>query len=197
MPYAEGRVYYDADSHLMELSGWLADFADPDIRDRIRPLYLGGAGALAEEAVRAAEARRGDRDAANQLEANVMGAKGWHALGAFDPSERSRALDLLGFDAQLVFSTFAATQFSGDDLELLYGGTRAHNRAMSAFCADDPRLLPVAFAPWNDPEAMHEAVVEAIAMGASAVHVPSRPPRRGKAPSHPDFDPMWAALADA
>jgi hypothetical protein len=23
MPYAEGRVYYDADSHLMETSDWL------------------------------------------------------------------------------------------------------------------------------------------------------------------------------
>ena len=71
-----------------------------------------------------------------------MTAKGWHALGAFDPAERSRALDLLGFDAQLVFSTFAATQFSGDDIELLYGGTRAHNRAMSTFCEADARLLP-------------------------------------------------------
>jgi predicted TIM-barrel fold metal-dependent hydrolase len=197
LPYATGRHYLDADSHLMELPGWLAEFADPDVRDRIRPLHLGGAGKLARDAIEQAEHRRGDAAAAGALEARLMSAKGWHALGAFDSSERSRALDLLGFDAQLVFSTFAASQFSGDDLELLYGGTRAHNRAMAAFCADDARLLPVAFAPWQDAEAMHEAVVDAIAMGAAAVHVPSRPPRRGKGPSHPDFDPMWAALADA
>jgi predicted TIM-barrel fold metal-dependent hydrolase len=197
LPYGTGRRYLDADSHLMELPGWLAEFADPDIRDRIRPLHLGGAGKLADDAVQRAEQRRGDATAAQHLEARLMSAKGWHALGAFDSAERSRALDLLGFDAQLVFSTFAATQFSGDDIELLYGGTRAHNRAMAAFCADDARLLPVAFAPWNDPQAMYDVVVEAIDLGAAAVHVPSRPPRRGRGPSHPDFDPMWAALADA
>src|SRR6516162_654404 len=135
MPYAEGRTFYDADSHLMELTDWLAPYADPDVREKIRPLYLGGAGKLADEAVHKAEARGADADAAAKLEANVMGPKGWHALGAFDRHERSRALDLLGFDAQLVFSTFAATQFASDDLELLYGGTRAHNRAIVDFCS--------------------------------------------------------------
>jgi hypothetical protein len=44
MPYAHGRTYYDADSHLMELSEWLPQYADAAIRDRIRPLHLGGAG---------------------------------------------------------------------------------------------------------------------------------------------------------
>jgi predicted TIM-barrel fold metal-dependent hydrolase len=193
-PYAHGRTYYDADSHLMELSGWLASYADPDVRDRIRPLHLGGAGALAEAAVRDAEARRGDRAAAAQLEANVMGAKGWHALGAFDAAERSRALDLLGFDAQLVFSTFAATQFaSDDDLELLYGGTRAHNRAMVDFCSGDRRLLPVGFVPLADPHLAVDATREAIAMGCRAVLVPSVPPR-AKSPAHPDYWPVWAQL---
>ena len=143
MAYAEGRTYYDADSHVMELEGWLVQHADPEIRERIRPLYLGGAGKLAEHAVDEAARRRGDSEAAHALEANVMGPKGWSALGAFDPTERSRALDLLGFDRQLVFSTFAATQFAGEDLDLLYGGTLAHNRAMAGFCADDPRLIAV------------------------------------------------------
>ena len=52
------RVYYDADSHLMETSDWLVAYADPDVRDRIRPLYLGGAGKLADEAVRDADRRK-------------------------------------------------------------------------------------------------------------------------------------------
>jgi hypothetical protein len=80
----------------MELGDWLAGYADREVRDRLRPLYLGGAGALAERAVADAETRRGDADAAARLEENVMGPKGWSALGAFDPQERSRALDLLG-----------------------------------------------------------------------------------------------------
>jgi predicted TIM-barrel fold metal-dependent hydrolase len=196
MPYAEGRTYYDADSHLMELGDWLVQHADPDIRDRIRPLYLGGAGRLADEAVRAAEARRGDPEAARDLEANVMKPKGWHALGAFDPAERSRALDLLGFESQLVFSTFAGTQFQSDDLELLYGGGRAHNRAMVEFCRDDARLIPVGFVSLQDAELACAATKEAIDMGCGAILIPSVPPR-ATSPTHPDYWPLWAVLEES
>jgi hypothetical protein len=146
MPYADGRRYCDADSHLLELHDWLPRYADPGIRARIRPLYLGGAGGMAEQAVRDAAARRGDPAAARALEAELMNAKGWNALGAFDPAERSRALDLLGFAQQLVFSTFAPTQFAGDDLDLPVGfslGSRAELRvAIGSFSDSNPRTIP-------------------------------------------------------
>src|SRR5262245_42471280 len=102
MPYAAGRTYYDADSHLMELEDWLGTYLDPATADRIGPLRLGGAGRMARQAVEAAAHRRLDEAARAELEENIMGPKGWSALGAFDPGERSRALDLLGFDRQLV-----------------------------------------------------------------------------------------------
>lgn len=196
MPYADGRTYYDADSHLMELSDWLVQYADPSVRDRIRPLALGGAGALAAQAVRDAEQRRGDDAAATALEANVMGAKGWGALGAFDPAERSRALDLLGFESQLVFSTFAATQFATDDLEVLYGGARAHNRGLADFCSDDARLVAVGYVPLNDPVLAREEVEHAIDAGCGAILVPSAPPR-DTSPTHPDYFPVWASLEES
>ena len=195
MPYAEGRTYYDADSHLMELPDWLGDFADAATRERLRPLHLGGAGALADQAVAEAARRKGDREAADALEGALMKAKGWNALGAFDPAERSRALDLLGFDRQLVFSTFAATQFTGEDLDLLYGGTAAHNRGVAAFCEADPRLIPVANVPWADPRRTVAAAREAIEAGCGAVQVPSHP-GRGRSPTHPDWDGLWALLSD-
>jgi predicted TIM-barrel fold metal-dependent hydrolase len=196
MPYATGRRYLDADSHLMELPGWLEHYADPDVRERIRPLALGAAGKLAEDAIRRAEARRARSEADPDVAAKLMTSKGWHAYGAFDPAERSDALDRLGFDAQLVFSTFAPTQYLGEDVDLVFGGTRAHNRAMADFCSADPRLLAVAFVPWGPPELTHQAVVEALDLGCRAVHVPSKPARRGIAPTHPDYDPVWAALAE-
>src|SRR3546814_2409115 len=57
-----------------------------------------------------------------------------------DSAERSRALDLLGFTSQLVFSTFSLGLFAfSDDLDAVYGGASAHNRMMAAFCGDDPR----------------------------------------------------------
>lgn len=196
MPYAEGRTYYDADSHLMELGDWLPRYADPGVREKIRPLYLGGAGKLASAAVRDAEQRRGDLAAAAAAEANLMGAKGWSALGAFDPVERSRALDLLGVHQQLVFSTFAPTQFHSDDLDLLYGGTRAHNRAIADFCSVDPRLAAVGYVPWGDPERARLEAEEAIRLGCAAVLVNSAPPR-DRSPFHPDYNPFWATLEEA
>ncbi len=194
-PYAGTRPILDADSHVMELPGWLEAHADPDVRDRIRPLALGGAGKLADRAIADAEARAGDAAAARALEEEILTAKGWHALGAFDPAERSRSLDLLGFEAQLVFPTFAATQFLGGDRDLVLGGTRALNRAMNAFCADDDRLISVASVPWIDPEDVLALATEAVDDGAGAVMVPSHP-GKGISPTHPDHDALWSTLEE-
>ena len=193
--YAGDRRICDADSHLMELPDWLPSYADPGIRDRIRPLHLGGAGKLAEDAVRKAEARRGDEAAALALEGDLLTKKGWHALGAFDPAERSRALDLLGFESQLVFSTFATTQFAGEDDVVVDGGLLAHNRAMADFCSGDPRLVAVAQTLWTTPERAQAVLEDALDLGCGAVLVPSHP-GRGKSPTHPDYDRFWATLEE-
>lgn len=200
MSYANGRLIFDADSHVMELPDWLADFADPDIRERLRPLTKAigkGAGKFAADAVASAAARReaGKVLSDDDLREQVLTRKGWHAYGAFDSAERSRVLDELGFDAQLVFSTFAPSQYAGDDTTLVVGGTRAHNRAMAAFCADDPRLLAVGFVPWLSPEMTLQLTREAIDGGCRVIHLPSVP-GRGVSPTHPDHDPLWALLEE-
>lgn len=100
MTYAGDRVISDADSHLMELPDWLGEFAEPDVGDRLRPLAASpgkAGGKLAEDAVRTGEARRaaGAEVAEQELRDELLELKGWHAIGAFDPAERSRALDEL------------------------------------------------------------------------------------------------------
>ncbi len=195
MSYAPERVVHDADSHIMELPDWIERYADPGVRERLRPLALGGAGKLAEAAVAEASARRDDSERADAAEAALMNSKGWSGLGAFDATERSRAMDLLGFDSQLVFSTFAGNQFLGDDLELSQGGLTAHNRAVTDFCADDRRLLPVAMAAWNGPEHTLATVIEALDLGASAILFPSHP-GSGISPTHPDYDVVWSTLEE-
>ena len=199
--YAGHRVVFDADSHVMELPGWLAPFADEATRDRLRPLALGAAGALAEAAVAAADERRRSglpAGAAGTDGAMLLQTKGWSAVGAFDATERSSVLDALGFSAQLVFPTFAPTQFAvAGDLDLLYGGTDAMNRAMAAFCGADSRLLAVGSVPWADPARTVESARRALREGCAAIQVPTDLPRGVVAPSHPDHDTLWALLEDA
>jgi predicted TIM-barrel fold metal-dependent hydrolase len=202
MPYAEGRTFNDADSHIMETQDWLISYADPDLRAKLRPLAIGSGGKMVEKAIAHAADRHNDPAAVADAEANLMLRKGWEALGAFDPDERRHALDLLGFNRQLVFTTFAITHFWGEfdqvraTPEVLYGGTRAHNRAIADFCRRDKRLLGVGFVPLDIPEQAEREIDEAIKLGCAAIHIPSLPPGK-KSPTHPDFNGVWARLQDA
>src|SRR4029077_5255158 len=105
------------------------------------------------------------------IEKKLIFIKGLAALGAFDPAERTRALDLLGFNRQLVFTSLAMGQFWGvfdqreHDLDLLYGGTRAVNRAISDFCKDDKRLIPVGFLPLDDARRAEREIDEGLKVG--------------------------------
>ncbi|HMJ75583.1 MAG TPA: amidohydrolase family protein [Iamia sp.] len=200
MTYAHRSTIHDADSHLMEGLDWLRDHADASTRallpDLTGVLDKGGAGA--GRAIQLGEARIADAERTAALEDDVIAsAKGWVALGAMDASERSRALDLLGFTTQLVFSTFSLGLFAfADDLDVVYGGTSAHNRMMAGFCADDPRLVGVGFLPLHDPDRSRAALDEALELGCGALWV-AHAPSAGRSPAHVENDPIWAAVQEA
>jgi uncharacterized protein len=197
MTYAASRTIADADSHIMETLDWVERHADPGLRERLHPLALGKAGGATHRMIeRAVEKARERGTSADALENVVAGAKGWHAPGAFDPAERSKALDDLGFTRQLVFSTFAAGQYlSHSDLDVRYGGIRAHNRAMAEFCGADPRLIAVAQLSLSDPARAVEEIEQARALGCGACWIPAAPVD-DRSPGHPDFDRVWAAFCD-
>src|SRR5579859_4502097 len=100
MTYAGGRAILDADSHVMELGDFLDDFIDPAQRDRLRKKGMKALEPVLGEAVKRAQARRNNAATAAEAEDRLMVDKGWMAMGGFDPAERSRVLDLLGFDGQ-------------------------------------------------------------------------------------------------
>ena len=188
---------FDADSHVMETSDWLAGFAEPDVREQLGGLGFDGAGAGAKELMdRLPGVWASHRD--QEIGADVIaGPKGWLAPGALDTDVRSRVLDALGIDAQLVFPTFAVDQFAfNPDLDVRYGGTRALNRAMTAFCAPDPRLKAVGWLPLADPARAETTLDEALASGIAAVWVSSEA-AGDRSPAHLDFDGVWARLAEA
>src|ERR1700730_16541938 len=200
MPYAEGRIYNDADSHLMEPAKWLADYADAKTRAILKPLDLSKTGKMAEHAL------RGKFDDAHwqkvDIEKNLMFIKGWEALGAFDPTERTRAMDLLGFNRQLVFTSLAMSQFWGvfaqreHDLDLLYGGTRAVNRAITDFCKSDKRFIAVGFLPLDDARRAEREIDEGLKLGCGTFWIPAAP-AGDKSPTHHDCDGVWARFQDA
>jgi uncharacterized protein len=198
MSYATGRVYCDADSHLMETPDWLLYYADREVRDRLLPLNLGKGGATPEQKIAAAVARVNDPVATDKIARQVIsGPKGWGAYGAFNAAERSKALDDLGFSRQLVFTTFAASQFLGsEDPEVVYGGLRAHNRAISAFCSADRRLIAVGMVSLDSPERAVVEIDEGIKLGVGAFWIPASPVGE-RSPGHTDFDPVWRRLSDA
>lgn len=204
MTYAPSdRPFYDADSHIMELPNFLIDYADADIRDRLRPVSY-AASLVTDEEVEVIVAND-SKHSAEHVEAQVaLGdrliaeSKEIQALGAFDRDDRSVAMDMLGFKKQLVFATHSvATPFSAsaklpDDLR--YGSARAHNRAMRDFCAEDARLMGVAAVPLNNPELAMVELEFALDAGHEAIWVPHSAPG-GRSPGHVDLYPFWERLA--
>jgi len=199
-PYAQGRVYHDADAHIMESPDWLIERADPDVRERLRPVFVARVRPGEDEHIE--HWRRKHRDPAErpQAEAEIMVRKNWSALGSFLREDRPRALDLLGFSSQLVFNTFSNQMLQrvehGDDLDLAYGLARAHNRAMLDFCSVDRRLLATCYVPLADFDRAAAMAREAIEMGTAALLVASACPK-GHSPSHTGLFPVWAAAEEA
>src|SRR4051794_17771517 len=99
MAYVEDRLVYDADSHIHEPPGYAVDYADPSARDLLNEKLARftrvekADGAIAKQ--RDPEFRAKDAD-------EVLMRKNSLAIGAVLREDRPRALDLLGFAAQLV-----------------------------------------------------------------------------------------------
>ena len=193
MTYAAGRRIVDADSHLMEWPGFLTDHADPHVRGSMPAIGGGRSGLELGDGTRPA----GERDGLIALGDDLVrkGPK-WHAaLGAVDRHERSAALDLLGFEHQVVYSSLCAPLFDIADPDLRYAAYRAHNRAVAEFCGGDERLLGVAMCDLDDLDRALPELDVALDLGLREVWIPARAPG-GRAPGHVDHDPFWARLAE-
>jgi len=192
----------DADSHLMEFPDFLTQYSDPAYRDQMPVLfdpddheYFGGLG------LPPAGERRHTPEVVAELEllgSDILRGPKWHgALGAFNPEERVRVLDLLNLKSQVVFSSFAGSRlFALSDVDVRYAAARAHNRGMAEFVAVDPRLIGVAAIPLDDPQRAAAELDQSLADGLGIAWFPSEAPG-GRSPGHPAHDPIWARLSEA
>lgn len=199
MTYAGDRVIYDADSHLMELPDFLSAHATEEIRSQLPNLTEMLTGQFDPDA-HAGESGHNAADVAKLVALGDDLTRGpkWHdALGAFNTSERSQALDLLGFNRQVIFSTFCARLiFGAENDAIAYGAAAAHNRAMAAFCGGDSRLIGVAMVPLQDISRAMKELERAKQLGLGAAWIAADAPG-GRSPGHPDHDVFWASLAEA
>ena len=206
MAYApSNRPFYDADSHIMELPNFLKDYADPKIRTEIPEVSYSASLVTNEEVdtIMSQGGKHTEEHVAAQIELGdqlIESSKEIQALGAFNKSDRTTALDLLGFKKQLVFATHSVAMpfhpSQKKSVKLRYGATRAHNRHMSDFCSDDNRLMGVGIAPLDDPELAYAELTWAINAGLEAIWVPHRAPGE-RSPGHVDFEKFWALLAES
>src|SRR3954453_13331932 len=197
MAYVEGRLVYDADSHIHEPPGYAEQYADPSIRAQLAERLAAFRKAPGtDEAI----AKQHDPEFRAKDADEILLRKNSLAVGAVIPQDRSRALDLLGFAAQLVFTTTYLDPLREFDVnaevEMANAMARAHNRGIVDFCSVDNRLLPVCYVPFADVDSAAELAREAIDLGAAALKIASPPPRH-HSPSHVGFDAVWAQAQEA
>ena len=201
MGYVGERIIHDADAHIMEPPNWLIDHADPAWRDRMPKVFTESLAPGEGEDRFIAQARRNhdDPDYRSVDATQIMLRKNFAATGSFLAADRSKAIDLIGVQSQLIFNTFtnallaAAEQSDGP---LAAAMSRSHNRAMIEFCSVDQRMLPVAYVPLADFDDSAAIAAEAVAAGAAALMVASACPAR-HSPSHIALDRVWATAQDA
>src|SRR3954471_2625366 len=196
MVYVQGRLVYDADSHIHEPPGYAESYADPSMREQLAERLATFRRPPADDAI----AKQADTEFRAKDAEEILLRKNSLAVGAVIKEDRPRALDLLGFGAQLVFTTTyldPLREFDVDaEVDLAYAMARAHNRGMVDFCSVDPRLLPVCYVPFCDIERAGQMAREASELGAAAIKIASHPPRH-HSPSHIGFDAVWAQAQEA
>lgn len=201
MTYAEHRTIIDADSHVIELDDFLEKAAreadlpllDPMNKQTELPVVQAGL----DRGRELFEKRQSNPETMAKFEDALLDntKSGWNRLGAFDPSERSHALDLFGFKMQWVLPTFAFHQIAHvDSMEQLEAGARTLNKAMADFCADDNRLKAIGYLPMSiGPEASLKLLNQGFEDGCYSFMIDTNEPDPEKRSfTHPDFDDVWA-----
>ena len=199
--YAAGRRIVDIDAHILEPKGWLRSYASAAAQDQIPELGEGDSNfdQLLDDSYRDYDQRKNDENLQRKLASEFMSMprKGWMSFGGWDVDERRQALDLLGFDCQLIFPTGSFEQIMQTPTSVRPEAVRAMNRGMLDFC-QDPRLLASAYVPFEfGQEIALDLIAEAVANKVTAVLIDSIPASHQHSFTHPDFDVVWAALQEA
>ena len=129
--------------------------------------------------------------------AELWETKGIGALGAFDPAERVEALDMMGIKAQLLFANNNLYDLRGTTVIARNASVRYNDHALGFTNATRGRCRAVCHINTSDVDFAIAETKRVIHKGAKAVGLSCAVPPGGVSPSHSDWDPMWAMLAEA
>ena len=197
----------DADGHILEPPMLWEEYIDPEFRDRALRIVVdeNGLEELEIDGRRSAMSRRGFP--------STLGAMGAPDLvemqrdpertylreapfGSMDPRERIQVLDAENIEIAILYTTVGLLwEAEVQDPALAQAYTKAYNRWICEFCADEPRLVPTAHLSLGDPAAAAGELARAVGEGARGGYV--APFHHGGVPlGHPDNDPVFAAAQD-
>jgi uncharacterized protein len=197
----------DADGHILEPPTLWEEYIDPEFRDRALRFRIdeNGLEELEIAGQRSQMSRRGTP--------SVLGAMGDPDLiamqkdpertylrnapyGSMDPRERIDVLDAEHIDAAILYTTVGLLwEAEVLDPALAQAYTKAYNRWICEFCADEPRLVPTAHLSLSDAPAAARELERAVGEGAKGGYVAPFH-HDGRPLGHPDNDVVFAAAQD-
>ncbi len=205
MSYAEHRKIIDADSHVIELEDFLISAAKEEDKkiipsmssQKVLPVIEAGL----ERGKELFKKRQENPDVMAKFEEAILDntKSGWNRVGAFDPSERSHAMDVFGYSIQWILPTFSFHQIAHSrDPKVLEVGSKTLNRAMAQFCKPDARLKAIGYVPLKlGPAKSLEIMKQGFDEGCYSFMIDTNEPNDENISfTHPDFDPIWNCFVD-
>jgi uncharacterized protein len=197
----------DADGHILEPPDLWETYIDPKFRDRALRFRIDedGLEELEIDGKRSQMSRRGfpstlgamgAPDLADMQKRPERTYLAESPYGAMHPKERIDLLDAENIDIVILYTTVGLLwEAEVQDPELSQAYTRAYNRWIVDFCADEPRLVPTAHLSLSDPVAAAAELRRAVASGAKGGYVCPFT-HDGRPLGHPSNNPVFAAAAE-
>ncbi len=197
----------DADGHILEPPTLWEDYIDPQFRDRalrfqldengLEELEIGGQrSAMSRRGFPATLGAMGAPDLADMAKNPARTYLREAPYGSMDPKERIDVLDAENIDIAILYTTVGLLwEAEVQDPALAQAYTKAYNRWICEFCADEPRLVPTAHLSLSDPVAAAQELERAVGEGARGGYVAPFH-HQGIPLGHPDNDPVFAAAQD-
>lgn len=197
----------DADGHILEPPTLWEEYIDPEFRDRalrfridehgLEELEIDGRRSrMSRAGFPATLGAMGAPDLADMQKNPERTYLREAPYGSMDPHERVRVLDAEHIDQAILYTTVGLLwEAEVEDPALAQAYTKAYNRWICEFCADEPRLHATAHLSLSDPLAAARELERAVGEGAIGGYVAPFT-HSGTPLGHPDNNPLFAAAQD-